>query len=344
MKYSRRTFIKLLGGTTAYLGLTGHNAFASRPTLQYSSAPPLQTPIQEIYPTVFENEIYVTGGFVPSNKPAFFGLAPTNKVYIFSPHTQTWRLGKDLPEARHHLGLLSNSKYLYGIGGFKGEKGNAWQTQDTVLRKESGDAPWQIGPSLPAPVAECIYASCSEDLHVIGGVTKDKLTNKGSYSDKHYVLVDNDHWETAAPPNIVRSSAAGTTLNNMIYTFGGRQAGKQAKNLTFAEVYDKTTDNWQSIAPLPYAVAGLTAASIGNKILVTGGEAFGANSNWKTGKAHKDVWLYDPSSDKWERGPELPKARHGHGAVSYKGGVYLIGGAHKVGPQDTTSSIVLVHR
>ena len=305
---------------------------------------PSKRPSRKFTLQFLKGEIYVTGGFVPSNTPSFFGLAPTSQVHVYSPTKKAWRTSVALPEARHHLGLLSNTKYLYGIGGFKGDKDDAWQVQNSVFRKLNADSPWLKAPVLPVPVAESVYATCGENLHVIGGITQDQSTGRKAYSNNHFVLLDNERWDKAAPPTINRSSAAGTQLNDKIYVFGGRQAGKKAKNLTFAEVYDKKTDRWQAIRPLPLAVAGLTAVPFGQDILVTGGEAFGSNGNWKTGSVHNNAWLYSPDSDTWTDIEHLPEARHGHGAVNLNGSVFLIGGALKVGPQATTATMIKVDK
>ena len=344
MALSRREFIKIAGMASVFAGIDSPLALANKKTLKISFGPTLPSPIQEIYPAVFKNEIYVTGGFIPSDSPTFFGLAPSKNLHIYSPSKDMWRLGKPIPETRHHLGMASNSTYLYGVGGFSGPKEKAWQIQDSVFRTRSANNDWHFGPKLPSPVSEGIYANIGENIHVIGGVTIDRESGRFSHSQQHFILIDNEHWETAAPPSVKRSSAAGTRLDDRIYTFGGRQGGKQAKNLTFCEVYDKRADRWETIRPLPFAVAGLTAVPLDGKILVAGGEAFGPGGNWKTGAAHNYLWIYDPHSDTWQDNNVLPEPRHGHGAVSINDSVYLIGGAKKVGPQETTNTVLKIRR
>ncbi|USD21214.1 hypothetical protein MJO52_19465 [Microbulbifer variabilis] len=344
MPYSRRDFLKIIGAAPFILGgmegKAGTWQSAHKP--QFIKLPDLKTAVQEIYPSVFFGEIYISGGFIPSSNSIFYGLAPTDRTYIFSPQTKTWRDGPPLPEAIHHLGMAANSKYLYGIGGFNGVKNNAWQAKATVYKLSNSEDIWTSGPRLPAPMAESIYANTSKGIHVIGGKTpNDQLKN--SDTKNHYILIDNANWETAAPATISRNSAAGAALNNRIYAIGGRQASNgnnKARNLSYAEVYDPSLDKWNKIRPLPQSLAGLTATPLKGKIIVTGGEAFGPNGYWKTGSAFNSIWSYNPISDQWRKEISLPMARHGHGAVTINDSIYIIGGAAKVGPQETLASTI----
>ena len=344
MDTTRRSLLKFFGAST----LCGMNYLFSTPiqakanSASWSHGLPLNTPIQEIYPTVFNDEIYVAGGFVPSSEPVFFGLAPSSQVYIYNPTKQTWRNGIQLPEVRHHLGLAANANYLYGIGGFYGDKRSAWQIRNTVYKMSAKGEMWDNGPSLPIPLAESVYACVDENIHVIGGKTRNTHSQRNIDTNSHFVLIDDKHWEKAAPAPITRNSAASAVLDDKVYVIAGRQAGKDAKNLAVSEVYDPKLDKWQSIRPLPRALAGLSAVALNGKIVVAGGEAFGANGNWKTGKAFAQVWSYDPAQDTWQEVMNMPKPRHGHGAVSFNDSMYIIGGGSKVGPQDTLSSLLIV--
>jgi len=333
-------FVGLL--TLCASGLCATKAHAKQSVYNWSAQQALTTATQEIYPSVFNNEIYVAGGFIPGKNPIFFGLSPSSETFIFNPEKNIWRQGTPFPKTRHHLGLVSNAKYLYGIGGFMGEKGKAWQIQDTVYRLEKNSQTWLPAPKLPVPLAESVYASVNNNIHVIGGKTISEETGRNVDTNKHYVLIDNKRWVEAAPPTVVRNSAASAVLAGKIYVFGGRAAGANAGNKSFAEVYDVSHDKWTPIKPLPVAVAGLSAAVLGEKIIVTGGEAFGPNGNWKTGKAYNQAWSYDPATDLWTEIAAMPSARHGHGAVSLNDKVYVIGGAAKVGPQETLASTIVL--
>ncbi|MBV1911559.1 MAG: hypothetical protein KUG78_19870, partial [Kangiellaceae bacterium] len=195
---------------------------AAEGSYNWSESQSLVTPVQEIYPAVYEQEIYVSGGFVPSESPVFFGLSPTKQTFIFNPEAKKWSPGPQLPEQRHHLGLVSNSTHLYGVGGFSGEPGNAWEIKNTVYRLDKAANKWVDAPKLPIPLAESVYASVGDNIHVIGGKTRSIKTARNIDTTKHYILKNNKQWVEAAELSIARNSAASAVLNNKIYVIGGR--------------------------------------------------------------------------------------------------------------------------
>ncbi|KZN39259.1 hypothetical protein N480_00090 [Pseudoalteromonas luteoviolacea S2607] len=308
----------------------------------WRQAPALPIALQEVYPAVFKERILVGGGFTPSKEPSFFGLGPTDDVYLLNPPTGRWQKKPSLPEARHHLGMVSNRHYVYGIGGFTGNKGDAWQIQSSVFRLDGTFRAWRKGPSLPIPLAESVYANVGKNIHVIGGKTISKKTGKHVDSNAHFVLVNNAYWRKAKPAKIVRNSAASAVIGDKIYVIGGRVAGADNANVRDVEVYDTKKDTWTQVAPLPVASGGLSASVLDDKIIVSGGEVFGPDNNWRAGRAFKQVWSYDPSTDIWESLPDMPTPRHGHGMVTLNNTLYIIGGAAKVGPQETLSSVIAI--
>ncbi|MCF2859213.1 hypothetical protein L1286_17145 [Pseudoalteromonas sp. SMS1] len=310
--------------------------------VMWHQAPELPIAMQEIYPAVFKERIVVGGGLTPSDSPSFFGLGPSTSVYLLNPPTGRWQKKPSLPEPRHHLGMVSNRHYVYGIGGFAAEQGSAWQIQRSVYRLDGMFREWRKGPALPIPLAESVYASVGKNIHVIGGKTISKKTGKNVDSDAHFVLVNNAYWRQAKPAKIVRNSAASAVIGDKIYVIGGRTSGEGSVNLQEVEVYDSKKNSWTSAAPLPVAAGGLSASVLDGKIIVTGGEAFGPNNNWKAGQAYKQVWRYDPQDDSWEALPDMPTPRHGHGMVTLNNTLYIIGGAAKVGPQKTLSSVISI--
>ena len=323
-------------GCTAFFGASKSVATEQH---QWSVGPALPIAMQEIYPVVFNERILVGGGFTPSDSDSFFGLAPSKEVFLLNPSRKRWVNAPSLPAPRHHLGMVSNRHYVYGIGGFTGAKGNAWQIQRTVFRLDSNLQRWRNGPSLPIPMAESVYANVGKNIHVIGGRTLSKQSGKNIDTNAHFVLVNNAYWRKAAPASIERNSAASAVIGNKIYVIGGRTSGENAKNLNAAEVYDVERDTWTAIAPLPMASGGLSASVFEGKIIVTGGEKFGAKSDWRTGRAFDNAWAYDPGTDQWQALNALPEPRHGHGMVTLNDQLYIIGGASQVGPKGTTSSV-----
>ncbi|MDE3271846.1 Kelch repeat-containing protein [Pseudoalteromonas sp. G4] len=300
--------------------------------------------MQEIYPVTFNQRIVVGGGFVPSDSPSFKNVAPSTAVFLLNPARQRWRQLPELPEARHHLGMISNQHYLYGIGGFTGNKDSAWQIQNSVFRIDGNLQRWRNGPKLPIPLAESSYASIGKNVHIIGGRTVSNESGGNIDTNAHYILVNNAYWRKARPASILRSSAASAVIGNQIYVIGGRSYSPELKNLSYAEVYDVNTDSWSPIAPLPISAAGLAATVYNGKLIVSGGEAFTKQKGELVGETFDIVWQYDPNSDQWQNIGTLPTPRHGHGSVTFNEQMYIIGGAAKAGAQETLSSVIKLRK
>ncbi|WP_242441679.1 Kelch repeat-containing protein [Pseudoalteromonas piscicida] len=340
MRRLPRTLAHIFLTAVFAMGSTKVLAQTNLPSQTWQTATPLPVALQEIYPSVFMDRIFVGGGFSVSELETFHGLGPTDKVYLLNPSEEGWELAPSLPDARHHVGFASNIHYLYAIGGFNGPKGAAWQPQSSVYRLDGRVERWVSAPSLPSPLAESVYATIGMNIHVIGGKTRAHDSDKNSDSTAHYVLKNNAYWSRAKPLPSPRNSAASVVIGDDIYVIGGRVSGDEPKNLDTVEVYNSKSDSWRTLAPLPVAAAGLAASVINGKIVVTGGEAFDYQSEQREGKVYASAWLYDPKLDAWRSLPDMPSPRHGHGQVSHNGLVYVIGGATKIGPQETLKSTI----
>jgi N-acetylneuraminic acid mutarotase len=94
--------------------------------------------------------------------------------------------------------------------------------------------------------------------------------------------------------------------------------GDYRRNLAVTEVYDPATDQWRRIADLPTARSGITAAEIGGRIYVFGGE--GGDGTFPQNEA------YEPAHQTWQAMALMPTARHGLGSAVMDGRIYVISG------------------
>jgi N-acetylneuraminic acid mutarotase len=101
--------------------------------------------------------------------------------------------------------------------------------------------------------------------------------------------------------------------------------GSEDPTLTQPPSSTATAVAWQSRSAAPAARQEVAATVAGGRVWVLGGlTAAGTVSR---------VDAYDPGSDRWERGPDLPVAVHHPMAATFKGEVVLIGG-FLAGPGD----------
>ena len=115
-------------------------------------------------------------------------------------------------------------------------------------------------------------------------------------------------------------------VNGKIYVIGGYSFSTYtATNVN--EVYDPSTDTWETKTPLPQALFGITREDpvIDGKIYVTHG-LDGVNF-------HSSNYMYDPSTDSWEQKSDAAHPRDGAASAVVSGKLYVMGGrAHIPGP------------
>ncbi|MEO1251771.1 MAG: kelch repeat-containing protein [Pseudomonadota bacterium] len=302
-------------------------------------------PVQEIYPAPFWKtpatrslkptpfNIVVNAGGLTPDRP--FNV--TDETVWYDPETNSWSSGPRLPAPRHHLNLVNNNGYLYGVGGFARDAGGGWRMRADCWRLGDINGEWTSRRSLPAPQGEAVCISLGGYIHIVGG-----RAPKGSRNlewddhidtDKHRIYdAGGDRWYDAAPMPTPRNSAAGAVVSGVLYVFGGRTVS--AGNTTAAEVYDPLADRWDKCRPMPKGQAGLAAAAINGKIYVFGGEFFGAGGDG----VFPDAWEYDPRTDRWRSVAPMPRPRHGLGAVAIGDKIYVIGGALEAGGSETSAA------
>ncbi len=303
-------------------------------------------PVQEIYPAPFWKAS--TAG--QSLKPTPFniivnagGLAPgepynvTSATTWFDPAANAWGYGAPLPAPRHHLMLVNNNGYLYGVGGFARDAGGGWRMRADCWRLGDVNGAWTAMRPMPHPQAEAVCQSLGGFIHVVGGRAPSGSRNRDWSdhidTDEHWVYdAAADRWRDLAPLPTPRNSTAGAVLNGVLYVFGGRTVSEG--NTAAVEVYDPLSDRWEQARPMPKAQGGLAAAALNGKIYVFGGEYFGSG-----GGVFAEAWEYDPRADRWRAVAAMPRPRHGLGAVAVGEAIYVIGGAAKAGGADTSAAV-----
>jgi N-acetylneuraminic acid mutarotase len=290
-------------------------------------------PVQEIYPAVFQGEIYVAGG-LSSELPKQQGQM-TAQVQIYNPTTNQWRYGPTLPEGRHHAQLVAVDQQLFLLGGFIQSNDGNWSASADVLQLNLKQQRWLKVATLPAPLSETVSFVLQGKVHLISGRSPATTAN-AQWQDQADVAV---HWlfdprslkiEVASAFPVAKNSAAGLALHGVGYVVGGRQV--KAGNLAQLHRFDEKTKQWRPEASMPEAQAGLAVAALHQQLWVFGGEFF-----QQGGGVFSTVWSYSPSDTRWQQQGKMPVPRHGLGAVSLGDAIYLMGGATAAGLKQTSA-------
>jgi N-acetylneuraminic acid mutarotase len=293
----------------------------------------LLIPVQEIYPAVFQGEIYVAGG-LSSELPKQQGQM-TAQVQIYNPKTDTWRYGPALPQGRHHGQLVTVNDQLFLFGGFIQANGGNWSASADALQLNLEQQRWLKVASLPAPLSETISWMLDHKIHLVSGRSPATKAN-AQWQDQADVAT---HWifdpktlkiEVATVLPEAKNSAIGVVFNEVGYLVGGRQV--KGGNQDDVHAFDPKSGQWTIQKAMPDAQAGLAAVALNQQVLVFGGEFFEQGG----GVFHK-VWSYSPTDNNWQQQGKMPIPRHGLGAVVLDDAIYVIGGATAPGLKQTSA-------
>lgn len=253
-------------------------------------------PRTEIAAVALGGEIVVIGGFLADG-------TSSRRVDLYTPSSDTWRSGPDLPVGVNHASAAVARGRLYVLGGYGAES--------SAFALAAGR--WQT-LSLPAPRAAAGAAALHGTVYVVGGVGKNGLARSMLAYDTRTA-----RWRALPGPR-PRQHLAVAATRGRIYAIAGRSTGSST-NVTLVESWAPGEKRWRRETPVPEARGGTGAAAIGTTIVSVGGEAPAGTL--------RAVYAYDVVRGRWKRLPDLPTPRHGLGVAALGGVVYVIGG----GPQ-----------
>ncbi|XP_032387069.1 kelch-like protein 40a [Etheostoma spectabile] len=139
-----------------------------------------------------------------------------------------------------------------------------------------------------------------------------------------YDPVGNECFVVSQSTEIPKNHCSLVTKENQVFVVGGLLYNEEDKDEPFSSYFlqfDPVSSEWLGMPsqPNPRCLFGLAEAE--NSIFVVGGKEL------KEGEHVLDsVIIYDRQSFKWGESDPLPYEVYGHGTVSHKGLVYVIGG------------------
>jgi N-acetylneuraminic acid mutarotase len=123
-------------------------------------------------------------------------------------------------------------------------------------------------------------------------------------------------WTAKTPMPTPRIFFGIAVVENKIYVIGGDggnwDAGETLTNVN--EVYDPSTDTWETRTSMPTKRLGLSASVVDGKIYCIGGY-FNVNE------------VYDPATDSWSTKTQMPTGVNYHASAVVGNKIYIMGGA-----------------
>jgi N-acetylneuraminic acid mutarotase len=181
---------------------------------------------------------------------------------------------------------------------------------------------WRPLPSFPIAQDELRAAAVGGLVYVGTGLEEKRPGARLTSTDVFFSFDPKRSTYRRLPPLPRRvDHPALVSARGSLYLIGGYHDERPTAE-TFK--YAPASGEWTELAPMPTPRGSPAAAAIGGRIYVAGGSPVphvGGNP-----RATGVLEVFDVSSGRWSRGPDMPTPRHHAGAAAVGGEIYVVGG------------------
>ncbi|MEM9881449.1 MAG: malectin domain-containing carbohydrate-binding protein [Planctomycetota bacterium] len=253
-----------------------------------------------------------------------------NFVYAFDTITDTWSQKADMPFSWSHnepSTFVANGRVLIGGGRNREPDGPDRETVNDFYAYDPQEDAWVRLPDLPDsllapfltavddpndggshPSSSCGCAQCQAlfgGTGVTDGLNGTSETFAADFDDVWYTLDD-------LPADL--GEVAGGVIDNKLYVVGDGDDGTYA--------YDFETGDWSNVnADRPDPAKDQLAQVVDGKLYVIGGVDYS-----RSNPAINDVQIYDPATNQWSAGADVPINVFAAQTALIGGKIYLNGG------------------
>ncbi len=267
------------------------------------------------------------------------GIKP---LEVLDPKTGRWEKRSPTPIELHHFQAFAYREEIYVVGAFTGPYPNETPVPVFYIYNPKTDE-WRTGESIP-PARQRGAAGAVIDgdhLYLVCGIVHGHQGDFVPWLDKYDFRTG--EWTVLADAPHARDHFQAVLHDGKIVNAGGRQSSgwtKQVFQLTVPEVdvYDLATSRWETLEePIPTPRAGCFASSVGDWVVVAGGESGSQR------QAHDEVEAVNLKNGHWKALARLITGRHGTGLAYWQGALYTASGCAQRGgspEQDTTEMLI----
>jgi N-acetylneuraminic acid mutarotase len=277
------------------------------------AAPVIDGAIQETGATAVDGTIILVGGFDAE-------LRVVSSVRLFDTATGAWSRGPALPIELHHANVGTIDGAVYVLGALEGQTFTA--TGRSFRWTPGVDSGWTEIAPMPTGTerGSAVVASLDGRLHVAGGLRDGAVTDVSAYDPIA------DRWDDSLPPlPAPRDHACGGALDGHLVVAGGRNGA--VATISPAVYRLEPGGAWTDGAPMPTARGGAGCGTVGDRLVVAGGEG---NRDLSSG-VFPDVEVYDARADTWTALEPMLTPRHGMAAAAWADRLHVPGGATVAG-------------
>jgi N-acetylneuraminic acid mutarotase len=231
------------------------------------------------FPSVdtMNNKIYVAGGFIDA-------YMTYNQLQEYDPGTGCWILKQELPiNIGHHVSGVIDGK-LYVAGGLHKSSSGAVKASGSYVYDPATDVWDPIAPmnstisqdDLNSGILQASSCVLDGKLYVFGGFRfLDEGIAQHTATSEMYDP-EKDVWTDLDEMPLPVAHHASVVYNDKIYLFGGTTESNygygtlKPSNRVFE--YDPSTDSWQEMEPMPFAMSLWEGHRIDNYLYLVGGD------------------------------------------------------------------------
>ena len=216
---------------------------------------------------------------------------------------------------------------LYVLGGFDQISGGKPLATARAQVYDPANNSWTRLRDMPEPLTHAGVAADGQTVYVAGGFIGD---HPGPQTDHVWKYdVQHDAWTPGPPLPAARGGGALVLLGGELHFFGGTERDPDELHTYRQDFGDHwvlplSGGGWRSAAPLPNPRNHISGAALGGKIYAVGGQHLGDEAAGN----QSEVDVYDPATDSWAKGADLPLplGHAGASTVVWNGRLVVAGG------------------
>lgn len=252
----------------------------------------------------------------------------TTKLDIFDPATGEWTSGADAPLEMHHFQAVTYQGEIWVLGAFTGPFPKEEPIAFIHVYNPEQDR-WRTAGRLPdgrhrGAAGVVVY---QDKFYLLCGNQEGHWTGHTTWFDEFDPATG--EWKILPDAPHTRDHFQAAVIDGKLYAAGGRNSSHKTghvmdQTIPQVDVYDFSSGKWSSLpasANLPTLRAGTTVVTVGDRLIVLGGEST------TQVPAHSEAEAYDISEGKWITMEPMLKGRHGMQAIYHHGKVCISGGA-----------------
>lgn len=257
------------------------------------------------------------------------GIKP---VGIYDPATQSWTEGAPIPLEISHCQAVAHNGLVYLMGGLVGNWPSETPLSHIFIYNPLMDT-WTVGPQIPphrqrGAAGTVVY---NDKIYLVCGIVNGHTSGWVPWLDEYDPATN--EWKELPDAPRARDHVQVAIADNQLVVAGGRKSGYMGQGLeaTVAEtdIYDLESGTWRTLpspdGDIPTQRAGCTAVSVGNEVILIGGES-GSQV-----PAHSEVEALDVTTGKWRSLPALQRGRHGTQVIVSGGSLHIAAGCGERG-------------